>query len=315
MNLIETLNKEVIDQNLSNKLDIARYIYKRTGTLFKYDPMWYFATLEEKETIKNKHIDTLNVTDYNITSYSWANMYNELLRNFGIVSRVKSVDAKLYDTNTKSYYFGNIGSNVEVLIDGQVYIADLTKNLNDLVGLKFGLPTNYNCRTNFEIQKESISNLENIKHNEKVSKLKQMLEIIKKQEHLNEEEYNYQVYRAIENNIDFSRPNIGFAEGKVYTDLLLKTMIGDYYIPNNICFFDKNNDRYMSVYVVPVNGTNQYFSYEKGPSGLYKFNDIPKETIDFYFQNYEYKLSDSLKSIVNINVDKELNSVVGNKKR
>lgn len=309
MNLIETLSKEIKNKGITNKLEIARYIYKRTGNLFKYNPKWYFATPKEKEELKNKHIDILNVTDYNITSYSWANMYNELLSNFGIMSRIKTIDIKVVDSNTKSSYLENIGSNVEVLIDGQVYIADLTKNLNDLVGLKFGLPTNYNCRTNFEIQKKSTSNLENIKNNTEISKLKQMLEIIKVQKQLNAEEYNYQVYRAIEKNIDFSKLNIGFSEGNVYVDLLLKAMIGNYYTPNNICFFDKEKDKYMSVYIVPVNGINEFFSYENGTSILYKFNNISKETLDFYFDNYEYVLSDNLKRIVNMNESKELSSV------
>lgn len=309
MNLVETLNKEIKDKGITNKLEIARYIYKRTGILFKYDPKWYFANQKEKEELKNKHIDILNVTDFNITSYSWSRMYSELLNIFGIPSKIKSVNVKLYNLNTKNYYFENIGTNVEVLIDNQVYIADLTGNLNDLVGLKFGLPTNYNCRTNSEIQTESTSTIENLKKDEKISKLKQMLDIIKIQEHLKNDVYNYQVYRAIANNIDFSKFSIGFSEGKVYTDLLLKFMIGEHYISYNICFFDKFNDRYMSVYIVPVKGTNLYFSYEKGPSGLYKLKDISKETLDFYFSRYEYKLSDSLKAVVNMSKNKAFSSV------
>lgn len=309
MNLLDTLNKEIIDKKITNKLDIARYIYKRTGTLFKYDSLWYFSTPLEKETLKNKNVNLINVTNFNITSASWANMYNELLHNFGIVSRIKSVEVKLYDSTTSNYYIENIGSEVEILIDGQIFVADLTKNLNDLVALKFGLSPSYDCKTRFEIEKNNTNNLNQLKKSEKINKIKQMLDIIKTQEHLNDEEFNYQVFRAIQNNVDFSKPNVGFPEGKIYIDLLLKTIIGDYYMSNNICFYNKENNKYISLYVVPLNGINQYFSYETGPSGLYKFHDIPKETIDFYFQNYEYVLSDSLKSIVNINSNQSLNSV------
>lgn len=306
MNLIETLKKEINDKKITDKLEIARYIYKKVGNLFKYDPKWYFSTPEEKEELKSKKIDISNVTDNYITNYSWANMYSDLLTNFDITSKINSVDINLYNSVTKKYHTKNMGVNVEVLIDGNSYTADLTKNLNDLISLKFGLPTNYNCRTNDEIKNEPNGNLMNIKN--KTKDLKDKLETMKKEEKLNDQEYIYQVYKAIESNVNFSKPNIGFSEGKTYIDLLLSSILGKNYTSNNICFYDKYYDKYISVYIVPVNGVNIFFSYEKGSSVVYKFKTIPKETLDFYFKNYEYILSDNLKTMINKNSNQTVNS-------
>lgn len=304
MNLLETLNKEVNELKTPNKLQIARYIYRKTGKLFEYDPNWFFKK-EEREDLKSKQIDIKNVTDYNITCFSWAKMYSELLREFGIDSRVKYKQESFRDEKTGAYFVNTVSANVEVLIDGQVYIADL--DINDMAAIKFGLNTHNNCEPLKESNKTKKYPTE---EEAKINRIKEMLDIIKEKEHLNNEEYIFQAYRAIQNNVNFTKPNVGFTVGKAYIDKLLEFFAPVGYKSYNVCFYDNEKQRYMSVYIVPLNGENHFFSYEKQISGLYKFDEVPKERIDFYFQNYKYKLSETLKQKVNANEENTIENVV-----
>lgn len=304
MNLLENLKKEVTELKSTNKLQIARYIYRKTGKLFEYDPNWFFKK-EEREDLKSKQIDINNVTDYNITSFSWAKMYSELLREFGIDSRVKYTQKSFQDEKTGAYFINTVYANVEVLIDGEVYIADL--NINDMAAIKFGLNTHYNCEP---LKESNRAKKYPTEEEAKINRIKEMLNIIKDKEHLSNQEYIFQVYRAIQNNINFTKPNVGFAVGKAYIDKLLEFLTSSNYKSYNVSFYDNEKQKYMSVYIVPLNGENHFFSYEKQVSGLYNFDEIPKERIDFYFQNYKYKLSETLKQKVNANKENTTNNVV-----
>lgn len=91
MDLIKILKYELSELQLTDKFQIARYIYVRTGELFNYDPLYEILDCndqEEKFELINKRVDIHNVTDFNIVCYSWANMYKDLLSEFGINAKV-----------------------------------------------------------------------------------------------------------------------------------------------------------------------------------------------------------------------------------
>lgn len=141
MNLLETLKEEIKKLNITNKLDIAKYIYIRTGQIFEYDASWYFGDKEIREKIKRKKIDIRNVTDNKLVCFNWSVMYHELLKEFNIFSNIKYELKSIYDEHTNSYKKEVKHAYVEVLVDKTIYKADITGTLKDLVSIKFGYDT------------------------------------------------------------------------------------------------------------------------------------------------------------------------------
>lgn len=302
MDIVDKIKNEINELKLVNKLQIARYIYRRIGQLFQYDPSWFFVTNEEREKLKNDTIDIHNVKEKNINNFSWSTMYVEILKEFGIEAKVEYEQGKIYNADLGAYYMKNVNSYVDINIDGTTYKAALTKNLNDLIAVKFGLNTKYNCETSNEPKPQTKEEL-------RIARLKETLEAIKKDQKFKEDEYTYQVFRCIENSANLSKFNVGYVEGKSYIESLARELISDDFEPFNICFYDVEGERYISTYIVSVNNTNVFFSCEKQLSGLYGFVEIPKERMDFYFQNLDYVLSDNLKKIIKNQEKKPVASV------
>lgn len=292
MNLLGVLKQEIINYNIKDKLKIAQYIYIRIGELFEYDPIWLFAINEEKEVIRNKNIDIENVTDFKIVCFSWARLYTRLLHEFGIVSRAIIIPKT--DKNEEH-------AKVEVLIDGKIYIADLTASNKDIKNIKFGMETYYNCQiykkpteVNYHFNKvdEDIY-IRPIKTEEIWSQIKKELEIIKSKLKLNNEEYIYLVFNTIKTIMNFPRKNVGFVCGVQCIRDLLRFFIDDGYIPYNKHFFNKDENIFIKLYSIIENRNVHYFAYKKMESGFYELHEVTLENIKEFLSACSSKESDS----------------------
>lgn len=295
MNLLEILREEITKLNITDKLEIARYIYIRTGELFEYDPIWNFGDFEEREEVKNKNIDITNVTDFKIICFSWARMYNELLHKFGIISKVKYTEGNRYDENTKRSYKIIKHAYVEVFINGKIYRSDITATLKDFISIKFGYKTNHNCQAarkfneiNYKYDGIIYDNKQEISSEKLIIDMRKILNSIKNDSEITFEEYVYQVCKLIEQKIDFSK-KVGFVIGKIYIEALLNLFVEIDYEFDIMNFFDKNKDIFIAVYEISLKDEIKYFSYEKTNEGFYKFLEISKEKVDFYQQEYSNK--------------------------
>ena len=297
MNLLEAMKSEVLKLKLTDKLKIAQYIYIRTGELFEYDPLWIFSTPDEREALKYKRIDINNVNDFDITCYSWSRMYVELLQAFGIVARVKYVDDNFYGRQTLTLEPSTTHAFVEIVLNGRIYISDLTASFKDLIAIKLGLDTFYNSQLSkkFGEEKYQFSKVsEDIDRYRK--SIKQALQIIKnkldiKKAKQNNEEYIYKIYELIGSIIELSGMQSGFVIGTKSIDFLLKYFIGENYKISNKYFFDKEKSTYIKVYEISINGNPRYFSYSKIPSGLYELQEVTREQVNIYSQMYKTRLS------------------------
>lgn len=296
MNLLETMKNEISKLQLSDKLKIAQYIYIRTGELFEYDPLWIFSTPDERESLKFKQINIKNVTDFNITCFSWARMYVELLQSFGIVARVKYVDDNFYGRQTLTLENSTKHAFVEIILNGTIYISDLTASFKDLVAIKLGLDTYYNSQLSrkFDEKEYKFSKVSEDINGYRKS-IKQALQIIRnkldiKRDKQNNEEYIYKIYELIGSIIELSGMQSGFVIGTKSIDFLLKYFIGEDYKICNKYFFDKEKSTYIKVYETSIKGTSHYFSYSKMPSGTYGLQEVTREQVNTYSQVYKSRL-------------------------
>ena len=301
MNLLETLKQEIFSLGITDKLKIAQYIYKRTGELFEYDPLWIFSSLEERENLRKKKIDIRNVTDFDITCFSWAVLYNELLHAFHIVSRVKYIEEEV--TNGNSTIKKPAHAYVEVFFNGRVYKADLTASYTDMIGIKYGLDTYYNCqlsKTSYEEKYDFSYVSEEIYQKDMnvealIEKLKVELEEIKKVCH-STEEFSYYVYQKVGELINILKVNTGYVIGSKYVQALLKLFLGDGHLMQNVYFYNKDKSIYIAVHQITVGRVTHYFAYKKMPDGNYEMHEVTPEMVDLYYDMYSYKLSKDLKS-------------------
>lgn len=303
MDLLGILKQEIADLKLTDKLKIAQYIYKRTGELFEYDPLWIFSTVEERNQLRNKKIDIRNVTDFDITCFSWSNLYNELLHNFGVVSRIKYIKEEVPDNENHTSVVKPVHAYVEVFINGRIYMADLTASYKDMIGIKFGLDTYYNCqlsktsysdRYEFDHVSEDVYQ-KNINVEELIKNLKNELAAIEKNSYVREE-YIYQVYRKVGDLINVIKANTGYVIGVKYVQALLKLFLGDDHLMQNIYFYNKDKSVYIAVHQVMVEGVTHYFAYSRTSTGNYEMHEISEQQLDTYYDLYSYKMSKDLRS-------------------
>ncbi len=300
MDLLGTLTQEIQMLELTDKLKIAQYIYKRTGELFEYDPLWIFSNIEEREKLRKKKIDIRNVTDFDITCFSWSDLYNELLHSFGIVSKIKYImeDVSVDDKKVKKA----VHAYVEVFINGRIYLADLTASYKDMIGIKYGLDTYYNCQLSrksydsqyeFDYVEEDIYK-KNVNVEELIEQLKKDLEKYKGTSN-SKEEYIYYVYQKISELINIIKANTGYVIGVKYVQALLKMFLGEEHLFQNVYFYNKDKSIYIAVHKVTVKEVPHYFAYERTPEGNYEMHEVSSAIVDLYYDMYSYKLSKDLR--------------------
>ncbi len=277
MNLLKLLKEEIKDKNISDKLQIAQYIYVRIGQLFQYDPLWLFGTNYDRIRIKNKIIDIENINDFNLVCFSWARMYKELLENFSI--NCKIVQLMNHD-------------NVQVFINKRRYLADLTASYEDITRIKFNMNTYFNCQISecFGSNVKEFKTVDDTVYERKI-KLEEKLKIIKeklKQLWISTEE-NDNDYVSTVFNLTCSLVNnsgdVGFVSGITFINYILKYFISDEYKPKVMHLWDNDNS-YAKVYYF---SEDKYFIYRKDKNGLFKFDSCNKEQLKMLRKIYMEK--------------------------
>ena len=275
MNLLELMRKEIDSLNLTDKVKIKDYLYKRTGEIFIYDPLWAFAE-DQREALRNKRIDIKNVCDLYVTCYSWAYLFRDLLHAF-------CIPAKVVKLNDHAF--------VEAFIGGEKYYCDLMLNLEDIKRIKFGMKAIYNFRlsNSRELKEGRVFEDNNSNDTSTDVILEQIKEIfIEKKKSLSDEEFVYQVFIFIKNFVNsyFAKPSIGYVAGVKFIYHLLQYFISEEYYPTNTHFFDTDKGEYIEVFSVPLKGNIVYFAYRSLENGIFKLEQVSKEIIDSFLRNY-----------------------------
>lgn len=264
MDLVELMKKEIFALHLTDKRDIQNHIYQRIGEIFEYDPYWKFASVLEQYKKAKQKIDVHNVTNFYEVCFNLAPMAVELFKAFDIEARED----------------GNVGhSFVVTTIDGKDYTFDLTQDYEDLMRIKFGLKILYHY--------DSPSHNDNrkYKHTEaKLNLIKQKLE--QSMTKLSKDEYIFQVYQTIEKILDFFEPeNVDIVSGVEFINYLLKYFIGKNYISCNARFYNRENNSFVEVYSILVNGNVYYFTYQKMDK-KYVFQNAKEEEVQVILNHY-----------------------------
>lgn len=266
MNLLEMMKQEVSDLKLVDKLEIAYYLYMRTGQIFDYVPFVPFLSWEEKEVYKTHRVDAQNIQNKYLICYSWAYLYKDLLESFGIFCNV-------VEQNLHAY--------VTFIHDGESYVADLMSKYEDLCRIKVGLPV-LNFGKKFNNSLISYSGNFDTAYGHFLEKTKSTLlasrnamaekwdKIVAKHE------YEFLVFKSIEKIMNEKHKDVEFLVGEKYISSLLKEFIYQGFTPSKAYFHDLNFENFIVVYsLTRGNEKPCYFSYEKCENGFYELHEVP----------------------------------------
>ena len=274
MNLLAMMKQEVSELHLTDKLEIAYYLYMRTGQLFEYDPLWGLADSLELYKIKNKQIDIENITDRYLVCFTWSNLFKALLKSFSIEAFIKSDSSHAY---------------VIVTISDKNYSFDLTKDYEDLMLIKFGFPSKNNHEiVNGKVLEESIfGSVENHEQELHLKNAKKYFEMKKVEFHMSEEDYIYILFKWLEKNICSLCSKAGDVSGNAYVRYVLKFMLGEEYKPHYAKFYNKSTRYFFRVYSIERAGKTYFFSTQSSENGDFAFKEIKSiKEIRFYLSAY-----------------------------
>lgn len=268
MELYNILKKEIDDLRLTDEYEIAYYIYIRMGEMFDYDTRYEFDD-DKVEELRNLKVDIRNVTFKDLTCFSWAHLYVDILMAFGI----------------EAWYRGSkYHAYVEFKANGKNYIADLMKGYIDISLIKFGFPVK------FLIEKGKNQAENNTRLNAKFGlrnyispqKLLEMLfEEIRKKD-IDLEGQVYMILKFLEKYLAFYKGKIGYTSGRKMIAYVLNEFkkidynMGEYY--------DVFKDDYVLLYYLSL---DIYFAYQKDESGSYEFKEINEEQAEEIMNSYE----------------------------
>lgn len=266
IDLLNTLEIEIKSLNLKdNPYKIARYIYIRLGEIFDYDPKLLYASKEEKEKLKQKRVDIRCVTDLFIICDSYSYMYQELLNHFNIKAKVVDIKEHVY---------------VLYEIDNKTYLADLTSNNEDISRIKFGLPITLNrmIYPNAPRVDDTFTKIdEDIYHNN--VKTEDVLEIVK-QDLSQKKDYEYQVFKWLENYFEFNRPFVGFISGITFIYQMIKYFLPNYQLSNTHICDDSNC---LEGEIIHYKDNIYFGLFEE--DGYFRFRETNLEEIDNIFNS------------------------------
>lgn len=300
MNLLALARQDVEKYSLKSKLEIAYYLYIKTGQIFKYNPAFKFMDEKECEKAKQERINILNVENFDIICFSWAHAYIDLLKCFGI-------EAKIGGNNQHAF--------VEMVIDGEAYQADLTKNGGEIALIKMGLrPLHFNQVVNGEIIDSSIGKVAKMSQSfcEKGILSKELLmEINQKERALHyintifnqkaknskeaNEEYTFCVYREIAKIMNNPEFKLGYVSGRTMIYFLLEKYIGVHYKPNFTHFYNKDKTSFIEIYTVVREGIPYYFAYQENLNGMYELQEVPALYVECLTNTY---MADHINNLV-----------------
>ena len=274
MNLLELLRQEIKKLPIQNDLIIAKYIYVRTGELFCYNPQWIIATSEELQQIKKQTVDIRNVTSFEIICYSWAQMYQELLQEFGI-------SAKVIHEFCHDY--------VEFLYNNEIVHADLTKDYYDITFAKLdpSLLQNFYIGSPKRIQSE-IQAIDHLlgyeRHSLRLSILKQAKRNLQTNFSNNSNEYYSTFFQTIEHMLNFMNQNVDYISGRKYIQYLFHEFLDRTQCSYEIYHVSNHNEHFFAeLYLITIKGQTYYFTYQPMNQGAYYFQEVSKGIIDYFF--------------------------------
>ncbi len=293
MDLLQLFQREMDSQQINKKLEIARYLYIRTGEIFEYDPFYAFASVEEAKQISEKRLDMRKITDFRITCTSWSYLYVDLLKAFHI-------SAEVVERNGHAY--------VVIFIDKKTFLADLTNDNEDLMRIKFKLKTIFQrqiapeapkVESSFDIIDEKIyrrgrkteEGIYNVKRYLKELKTKLPKETVR-------EDYAYVVFKTIEQMLpSYKIDNIGIVSGTKFIEHLLLEFEVDYPFSFKR-LYDRKTGNCSHIYIIKHNGKEHFFSYDK-QNNLFVFQEKLKEEFLKMDSSCDLKLSKKDNKITN----------------
>lgn len=294
MNLLAEIKREVKEKNLTNKKDIKDYIYKRTGELFNYDPLLLFADTIERQLLIGKKVDIKNVTCFDILCIQWAHLYVDLLKEFGIVARVRQKGEHRF---------------VEVFMDGKTYIDDLIIGYTDITRIKFGMNPicnnieNYQLKTKYcEINDTSIStsttessNSNKINIEDSLKLTKTNLELVRINMNLSNSKFNHLAFKTIETIIkNYEKINNGFVATCAFVKNLITDFVGQDLDEYACYFYNKDEKSYIKVYSIPVEDKIYYFSIYSFNNENSRVSEISETDVKTLLENYNIKDAENL---------------------
>lgn len=267
MNLVEYLKEEVERLHLQDKLEIAKFIYWKTGELFDYNQalFCYPKNSVEREKVINEKIDIYNIKSPFLICTSWAKMYVELLQEF-------EIPAKIVDFGEHRY--------VKILVDEKEVVADLTWGIyKDISMIKLGFrPNNFvvNGNNTFE---------NNFQMNDYHGiSTEQALAILKTEVNLDKYSRDVKVKKAFEIVqliINIERSNVYFNSG---FNLILKLL--DYFLEieaefvEYTCCYNADYTSFFGVFRSFAGVEDDYYIYEQEEDHFYHLKKVSGEQVD-----------------------------------
>lgn len=268
MNLVEKFKQEIQELNLKEPYEIAYFLYIRTGEIFEYNPLWEIASDKEATKIFKERIDIYCVQQFKIVCSSWAYLYKDLLEAFKIHAQI-------------------VGKNhVKVIfwINQIEYVADMTKNYEDLWRIKFGLPLlHFHPKDKEVIEDKKLD--KKIKYDKGIQ-IVEVLKIIRQElEYVKIGEYPYQLCKIMETIMQFQRKNVEYVSGREWLEFAFTEL--DYPL-EYARFFDKRKHIYFNVYqIFDEKNFPHYFAYQRMPNDYFEFHEIEKNTLYENLSQYE----------------------------
>lgn len=280
MNLLSVVRAEINKYELKEPLEIAYYLYIKTGQIFKYNPACKFMDENEFEQAKQERIDIENVENFNVICFSWANMYVDLLKAFGIEAKVVGTDKHAF---------------AKIVINGETYQADLTINGGEISLIKMGLrPFHFNQVVEGKVDHSSTEKLselyqsfcekgicskETLIEMNKLEKALRYLYTIFNQKAKNSkeanEEYIYCVFKEIAKIMNNPEYKLGYVSGRRMIYLLLEKYISPDYKPNYTHFYNEDKTTFVEIYTVIRENVPYYFAYQENANGTYELQEVP----------------------------------------
>lgn len=219
-------------------------------------------------------------------------MYHELLNEFGIPSKI--IHAFCHDY-------------VEISIYNRKIVADMTKDYQDISLIKYGIMEHNNFYVGTQKRKQNeVSYADRIlKYSSKMS-MEEIVMMLRKElmeEHLDIDAYReeradvtdycYHAMKAIEQIMSVPRKNIGYMSGKKFIKYLLINLLGKLCSYQIHEFFNRNEQTYIEVLIVEINGQTHYYNYQKMADDCYELQEVTKSIVDFLLQSksFEHKKS------------------------
>ena len=179
--------KNYIDNNIgecNNDLEIAYTIYILLGKVLYYSPLYVRYKLNNLIP----DVDSISLDNPYVNCETWSMLYNEVLNEYGIDSKVIGDKHKQVEFNADKY---------KVRADATIYLPDDVFDVSsDLTNIKFGLDILYFRLINNQYRKD---------FNENIDCVNKRLNICKG--------HDFKVLESIKSNIDRNKNNIDYGIG------------------------------------------------------------------------------------------------------